>query len=178
MISNLKEFVYRTPTGQAHIGDDPPPPDGSTLLVAPGGQIQDDLAKRYGVYEQLAGKSGKGKAPVARSSTGEPLVTHTEGGRAYAANVLDDDDERKKAAMEAARKEDEAKAGGEKVGAEVEEDDGDEGEDEPDDDESGVKVRKEAEAKAIRLGQGGVQDKAVSGPPQSKRGPGRPARGK
>lgn len=147
MINNTSDFFYVTPVGAVHRGDDPPPPDGSTLLVAPGSQIQDDLAKRYGIYDRLL-KAGTTK--VARDSKGEPLVMRADG-RAMAAHVLPDDDEGKQAAMKAAEQE------------------ADDDEDEP---EAGAKVKPAAQGKAVRLDkEDGVEDKAVAGP---KKAPAKP----
>lgn len=145
MINESKHFFYRTPSGGVHKGENPPPPDGSTLLVAPGAQIEDALAKRYKIDGQL--KAGAGES-VHRSAAGEPLVFR-DGGRAMAAHVLGDDDEEKKAVFEAAGKEDKA-AGVDPASRKT------------DLSRTGLKI--EAESKAVTPASGGVENKAVDGP--------------
>jgi hypothetical protein len=151
VLNNTDTTFYLTPDGTVHEGDDPPPPDGSTMLVAPGSQIQDDLAKKHGIFAKLGGASA---VKVARDSAGEPLVT-LPSGRAMAARILPDGDARKAEAMEAAGAEDEAEARarshGEKADAAFDADD------EP---EPGPKVK--AESKAVH--RDSVEDKAVKAP--------------
>jgi hypothetical protein len=102
--NDTDQWVYVSPTGQAlFLAPGESPPSGSTVLVCPGGTIDDALAERHGI----AGKLGADPA-VRRDGAGNPIVVR--GGRAIAADVLPDDDEGARAAMEAAREEDDAKA--------------------------------------------------------------------
>jgi hypothetical protein len=173
-INNTKDFVYATPTGQVHVGDDPPPPDGSTVLVAPGGTIDDALAEKYKIADKLGEASG-----VRRDDAGNPIVVRS--GKAIAADVLPADDPERMEVEEAAGKED-APAGGKKDAAraakkaapaastdeDADDDDmDDDAADESADDPSGLKVGR----KAVHKTDAGVEDKAVKGPGARKGGP-------
>lgn len=161
-VNDTQSWYYLTPEGVVYTGDSPP--SGSTVLVCPGGTIDDALADRYGIADKL------GDAPaVRRDDAGNPVVVR--GGRAIAADVLPEDDPRRKAAMEAAEQEDGAKAAksGEEAAASNADDDDEE---DSGDNEPGVKVEEAAaRSKAVRLGdpKSGVEDKAVDGPADVKR---------
>jgi hypothetical protein len=75
------KWLHLTPDGE--VTDQMPPPDGSTVLAAPGGNVPADLVAKHKLNETLSGE----RQFAAVASDGEPLV-HVEGGRAYAASVL------------------------------------------------------------------------------------------
>jgi hypothetical protein len=72
MINTTYKSFYRTPVGEVYSGDEPP--TGSTLIVAPGGTIDDTFAEKLGVKVLLGGEPEEQKA-----SDGEPLVTLPSG---------------------------------------------------------------------------------------------------
>jgi hypothetical protein len=154
-VNHTKDFLYVTPTGQVHAGDDPP--SGSTVLVCPGGTIDDHVAEKYGVTKRLGKASG-----ATRDAAGNPIVVR--GGRAIAADVLPEDDPDRVAVMEAAHHEDEEHAAAEEAEHEK-------AEHEEAEHEHVEPVVKPAAAKAIKLGD--VEDKAVKPPAH-----GRHAKGK
>jgi hypothetical protein len=186
-INDTKDFFYVTPTGEVYTGDDPP--SGSTVLVAPGGTISDELAAKYEVTDRL---KGDGESPVRRDDAGNPIVVR--GGKAYAASVLDEDDPERKAVEQAATKEDEAKAaeGDQAAEAEVktavEGDKADKLAEAPDARSAEAEVKAKAdeadeekkpvatgvEAKAIHRDDAGIQDKSIHPDESSRKGPVRP----
>jgi hypothetical protein len=159
MINNSKDFFYVTPTGQTHRGDDPPPPNGSTLLVAPGGAIEDHLAKKYKVDKDLAGE-----AAVQRDSAGEPIAVHE--GRAYAVGVLPAENQARVEAMEAAKAEDEEEDDG-KVAAKAE--DEEEDDDDEDEDKTGLKMVRSGDAENKAITPGAEAARVRRGRPPTKR---------
>lgn len=143
-VNDTKDWYYLTPEGTVYVGDSPP--SGSTVLVAPGGPIDDALAERHGIADRL------GKPTLPRDGAGNPIVVRA--GRAIAADVLPDGDPDRKAVLEAARKEDEVKreedeAAKAKVAAH---------------DAKAAKAGGGAESKAVHADSPGVEDKALKGP--------------
>jgi hypothetical protein len=75
------KWLHLTPDRE--VTDQYPPPDGSTVLAAPGGLVPSDLVTAHDLADRL---DGPHKQP-ALSATGEPLV-HLDNGRAMAVSAV------------------------------------------------------------------------------------------
>jgi hypothetical protein len=74
------KWLHLTPDEE--VTDAFPPPDGSTVLAAPGGTVPTDIVARYDLAERLEGEH----QPPSMTATGEPII-HV-GDRAFAASVV------------------------------------------------------------------------------------------
>jgi hypothetical protein len=181
VINHSESWFYLTKAGDVHEGDDPP--DGSTVLAAPGATVDDaTVAAHEGLEAKMAGKKGA-KDAVHRDGAGNPVVVR--GGKAVAADIMPEGDEEAAKVMEAAGKEDEVKAKEDEKAAREAADEAHaadveaarekvkaadakgrakapEGRDA--DEPAGRVVKADASGKALHLGDAGVQDKSVKGP--------------
>jgi hypothetical protein len=81
-VNESGKWLHLTPDGQ--VTDQMPPPDGSTVLAAPGGQVPADIVAKHKLNDHLSGDQASPSRATAVD--GEPLVMIDD--RAHAASIV------------------------------------------------------------------------------------------
>lgn len=83
LINASDTWFYVDTKGHLVEGDESPPEGAATLLVAPGGALDDDLAEAHGITDRLSPSSS---VTMTHGITGEEMFLR--GGRAVAGHLL------------------------------------------------------------------------------------------